>query len=135
MTDPINTSSIFQSDQVSSPQSQELTQEDFYQILVTQISNQDPLKPVDSNAFMEDFMTMANFDAIQEMGNQFGSLYEQQQYMWASDLVGSEVTLRNENGQEISGAITSSRVGNDKVYITVDDQEYEASSIESIIKT
>lgn len=91
----------------------ELGQEQFFDLMVAQLQNQDPLKPLESNEFMGQIAQFASVNGIQEMHNSIeqlvGSL-QSSQALQASTLVGRDVLVSGSigylaDGEAVSGAI------------------------------
>lgn len=126
-----SSTSLFSSGSDQRIPSQNLDQDDFLQIMVSQLKAQDPFNSVDSNQFMEQFMGMANFSVIQELGAKFELLQDQQLQTVAFTLVGANVTVDGESGL-IQGDVEQARVGEDKVFVTVNGDEYGLEQVVSV---
>ena len=70
----------------STPASQTLTQANFLQLLVTQMTSQDPLNPESDTEFASQ---LAQFSALQQSQNMAGDMQELQ----ANSLIGSTVSV------------------------------------------
>ena len=71
-------------------------QDTFIQLLVAQIKNQDPTKPVDSSEFLSQFATMSQVQSLEKMSFLTENnmvLLENLQYLSASTLVGQTVKV------------------------------------------
>ena len=91
----------------------ELGQEQFFDLMVAQLQNQDPLKPLESNEFMGQIAQFASVNGIQAMQSSIeqlvGSL-QSSQALQASTLVGRDVLVLGStaflaNGEGVSGAV------------------------------
>lgn len=73
-----------------------LGQEQFFQLMITQLQNQDPLKPLDSNEFLSQVAQFSTVSGIQDMQRSItqlvGSL-QSSQALQASTLVGRDVLI------------------------------------------
>ncbi|MBI2382560.1 MAG: flagellar hook assembly protein FlgD [Gammaproteobacteria bacterium] len=58
---------------------EEMGRDDFMTLLVTQLKNQDPLKPMENTDFIAQLAQFTMVDGVQEMRNSFGSLSEAMQ--------------------------------------------------------
>ncbi|MFJ7824950.1 flagellar hook assembly protein FlgD [Psychrobacillus sp. NPDC096623] len=104
----------------------------FLKILMTQLQNQDPTKPMDDSQFIAQ---MAQFSSLEQMTNlteafkEFAAVQEQSQMIEFSSFVGKNVKWheltdkKDENGNPITsegtGAITGIRFINGKVEFTL----------------
>ncbi len=91
-----------------------LDQADFMSLLVAQIENQDPTKPMDASQFMDQLTQLSTVNGIQDLNTSFNSLADKlssDQSLQAANLVGRDVLIPggrgilNENGA-ISGSVT-----------------------------
>ena len=106
----------------------------FLKILMTQLQNQDPTKPMDDSQFIAQ---MAQFSSLEQMTNlteafkEFASVQEQSQMIEFSSFVGKNVKWheltdqKDENGNPITsegtGSITGIKFINGKVEFTLAD--------------
>lgn len=93
-----------------------LGKDEFMQILVTQLKNQDPLSPMDNTEFIAQ---MAQFSVLEQIQN----LNTGNNFAQACGLVGKQVytTMTGDDGslKEIHGLVTSAQTVKGTPYITV----------------
>lgn len=83
-----------------------LTQQDFIKILMTQMTYQDPLKPMDNEQFMAQ---MAQFTALQQttdLNNNLTKLIQNQAALASVGLIGRSVDFTSASGTT-TGTVTS----------------------------
>ncbi len=71
-----------------------LGQQDFMELLVAQLKNQDPAKPMDNFQFLSQIAQFGMVDGIQELNGSFGNVadsFRQNQMVEAASLLGREV--------------------------------------------
>jgi len=86
--------------------SSELGQEDFLKLMVTQLKNQDPFKPMESGDFLTQiaqFGTVSGVQDLQQSFEEFSSNLFSSQTLEAASLIGREVTVPAENGIYVAG--------------------------------
>jgi len=117
------------SDSVSGPQ-QVLSQNDFLQLLVTQMENQDPLNPQSDTQMAAE---MAQFTALQTSSASSSSLA----MMQANSLVGSTVNLQTTPGSSdtTSGVVQGIVMQNGTPEIVVNGTPYTLSQVLAVIPT
>lgn len=120
------------SDSVSGPQ-QTLNQNDFLQLLVAQMENQDPLQPESDTEMASQ---MAQFTSLTETTNMSSTLSEMQ----ANSLIGSTVTLQESNSESTtSGVVQSVLLGSESSdgtpQIVVNGTAYDLNQVLSVIPT
>jgi flagellar basal-body rod modification protein FlgD len=72
----------------------ELGQEDFFRLMVAQLNNQDPTKPLDNAEFLGQLAQSSTVSGIDDMNESFGGLVNNfftSQAMMAAQLIGREV--------------------------------------------
>lgn len=117
---------------------------DFLQIMLQEVTNQDPFEPQKTAELVE------NMRKLQELANVNYEKFRGD-INWAQDLVGREVTvgqanipeseaqLLRERGvkvdtgfQNVTGQISSYRVVGETVWVTVNDQDYPIDNIKGV---
>jgi flagellar basal-body rod modification protein FlgD len=81
--------------------SSELNQTDFIELLVAQVKNQDPTKPMDPSQFMNQLAQFSTVNGIQDLKTSFDSLatrLSSEQSMQAAGLVGKTVLMPGGQG-------------------------------------
>ena len=91
-----------------------LGREDFLQLLVASMRDQDPLNPVDNG---EMIAQMATFSMLEQMLNMSESFVGLQ----SMSMLGRIVKVANPDGTILEGTVTSVNVNNGKPILSVDD--------------
>jgi flagellar basal-body rod modification protein FlgD len=107
---------------------QTLTQDDFLQLLVAQLSQQDPMNPVSDTDFAAQ---MAQFTALQETETMQGNMASIQ----ANTLLGQTVEVENSAGTTTSGVVSAVTYSDGTPSLTVDGASYTLSQILSVSPT
>ncbi len=80
--------------------------QDFLKILVAQLGNQDPLKPMDNQEFVTQLAQFTSLQQTQEMNDKLSTLISTQATASSVGLLGKLVTASTVNGT-VSGAVTA----------------------------
>jgi flagellar basal-body rod modification protein FlgD len=120
-------SSSSQSEPIQLPE-QTLDQSDFLQLLVTQLSSQDPMNPVSDAEFIGQ---MAQFSTLQETTTMQQSVSSLQ----ASNLLGQTIQVQNSQGQTVTGPVSSVLFQSGSPELIVNGQSYTLDQILSISQT
>jgi flagellar hook assembly protein FlgD len=128
-------SSIYNGITVNTPYETESTGvkvEDFLQLMIAQLSNQDFLNPADDTQYVTQLAQFATMQSMQEL-----SYYSQVNYV--SNLVGKTVTVASLSlGGAVSkdvGIVSTVNLSGDAYTITVNGREYELSQIMNVTAT
>jgi flagellar basal-body rod modification protein FlgD len=106
-----------------------LGQQDFLNLLVQQLTHQDPMNPesnIDFTAQMAQFSTLQSTTAIQSGISQLGA---QQQFLQANALLGRTVTLQSPDGTIASGTVTAVDLRSGTPRIVINNQSYDLSQV------
>ncbi len=96
-----------------------LTQEDFLKVLLTQLTFQDPLEPMDNGEFMAQFAELTSLQQTRELTDKIDALLSLQSGGQAVSLVGRSVEIRTDTGSEVgSVSAVSFRNGNPEISLT-----------------
>jgi len=91
----------------STLQSSNVSMQDFLNILLTQLTYQDPLKPMDSQEFMAQLAQFTTLGQTQELNDKMGSLLSTQASMQSIGLISRTVSFSNAQGVAQSGMVQS----------------------------
>lgn len=103
-----------------------LEKEDFLNLLVTQLKNQDPLEPQSNQEFMT---AMAQFNSVETLA----SLDRNVQYSRAMSMIDKRVTVQLDSGEPVSGKVEKAGMTDGKVVVYLDGKEYMLSDVKEIV--
>lgn len=84
-----------------------LTSEEFVKIMFTELGNQDPLKPNDSQALVEQMANLRSIQSDLDLSRRLESLVNQNQLASAGGLIGRTVSGLDVDNQRITGVVRS----------------------------
>lgn len=114
-------SSIYQpSTPPSNPKSQ-LKSEDFINLLITQLQNQDPLQPMKNNELLQQVSQIGQLQSQTSLTSSLEQMTLQNQISGASGMIGHVVAGKDERGGDVVGIVTSVRVVDKEVTLELDD--------------
>ena len=90
----------------SALQSAGLTQQDFLQVLMTQLSYQDPLKPMDNEQFMAQMAQFSTLEEMQQENDSTDSLLTIQSATQSVGLIGKTVQVTTSTGAAVGTVST-----------------------------
>lgn len=99
---------------------QDMKSEDFIKIIFTELSNQDPFKPNDSAALLEQLNSIRSIESDVQLVDKLDSLVTQNQMASAGTLIGRYVTGLTDSAQRVSGYVVSANREGDNVRLALD---------------
>ena len=104
-----------------------LEQEDFLEIMIAELSNQDPFEPMDNREFLGQLTQMQNLEAstemttsLQQLATSLEALTFGQQLSSASTLIGQMVVGQDLDGSEVIGVVTRYHVDGGASYLQLE---------------
>jgi flagellar basal-body rod modification protein FlgD len=117
-------------------QQQTLNQSDFLKLMVTQMTNQDPTKPMDSTQMVAQMAQFSQVAATQELQQSFDTLASNltgDQFVRASALVGREVLVPSKAGKLVDGQLGGAvNVGTSGTYVNVQIKDSTGAVVRTI---
>jgi len=104
---------------------QTLSENDFLNLLTTELSEQDPMNPVDDTQFISE---MAQFSTLQATTGMQQNISQ----LGATQLLGDNVTLQNGQGATVSGTVSSISIDSGTPQIVVNGIPYALSAVTSV---
>ena len=113
---------------------QQLTQDDFLKLLTTQLSNQDPLKPMEDTQFIAQIAQFSSLQQSTTLTKDFEAFSSAQQISSAQNLLGKTVTISSD-GTITTGPVSEIRIQNGAAAIVVGTKTYNPASVTNIVNT
>jgi flagellar basal-body rod modification protein FlgD len=85
----------------------DLSSADFVRIMFTELSNQDPLKPNDTNAMLQQLSSLRSIQSDIDLGSQLEAVVTQNQLATAGALIGKYITGLTDQNQRVVGLVDS----------------------------
>lgn len=117
-----------QTDKVKEHQS-ELGMNEFLQLMVAQLQNQDPTSPQDNTEFVSQ---MAQYSSLEAMNNMSASFTQNQTFNLIGKGVVGVVKDLNGNASQVIGVVDSAGVENKKAYIMIGEKKVWADDVEQV---
>lgn len=106
---------------------------DYLQLFVTQIQNQNPLEPLEQDAFLSQLAQFTMVSGIEEIGSLLAKESPSDQVGKSAELVGKGVTFEDDlTGDEKAGVVDRVFIETDGLFALVNDQVISVSQIESV---
>lgn len=112
---------------------QTLNASDFLDLLITQMTHQDPLDPMEDKEFMAQMAQFSSLEEMTKLNTTMTDFVQSQQAQSSSAYLGREVTILADNGEHIDGLVSAvNRDAEGKVTVTVDGNDYAINQIQSV---
>src|SRR3712207_2310264 len=79
----------------------------FLSLLVTQLRNQDPSSPLDTNGMIQQTASLASMEQLTNLATLTKDGYDLQQRIAAASIIGTQVSYTAADGSTVSGVATS----------------------------
>lgn len=110
-----------------------MTSEDFMKLLITQLQNQDPSNPMDSDQLLNQVSQMRSLQANLELESAMKGLTLSQQLSSASNLIGKTITaVTGDDDVTVKGEVESVLVKDGKTLLRVDGQNIPMDDITGV---
>ena len=100
-------------------QANSLGMEDFLKILLTQLTYQDPLKPMDNQQFMAQMAQFTSLEQTQQLNNKIATLITNQAALQSVGLIGRTVEITTSSGT-LSGKVSALSLAGAAPLLTVE---------------
>ena len=98
----------------------DMSSEEFVKILVTELTNQDPLAPNDTKQVLEQLSSLRNIESQMDLQKSLESLVSQNQVAQASGLIGKVVEGLDGSDKKVTGQVMSIRVVDGRAVLELD---------------
>ena len=85
----------------------DLGKDDFMKLMMAQLRHQDPMKPMDDQAFIAQVAQFNSLDQMTKLNETITAMFGAQQLAEASGMIGKFVTALGPEGEDVTGVITS----------------------------
>jgi flagellar basal-body rod modification protein FlgD len=112
---PINSLSTLNTGKDKPHSLSDLDSDQFLQLMITELSNQDPLNPMDNEQLAQQISTIRQISATSQLSDSLNGVQSGQSLTTASSLIGKYVTALDDQSNEVSGLV-------DRISIDVDEK-------------
>lgn len=114
---------------------QTLGQEDFLQLLVAQMTTQDPMAPSKDTDVFAQMATFSSLEQSKTMQSDISRLRMDQQVLQANSLLGRTVEIQIDDSTQTRGLVTAVHVEAGTPKVEVDGKHYDLSQVLTISPT
>jgi flagellar basal-body rod modification protein FlgD len=135
MTSPIPTgTSIYTATPAgAAPGSKKLADQDtFLKLLVAQLKYQDPTNPADSTQFLAQTAQFTQVEKLGAIAESQQNMLNAQLMLGASNLVGRTVSYVGPDGADVTGVVSSAKLGGSDPTLRVGDTDVQLSKVKEV---
>jgi len=123
-------------DAVSSATSQSLSEQDFLNLLVTQMTSQDPLNPMTNQDMLQQMVSFSTLQSNTSMQTLLAGMQSGQVFSEANSMIGKHVNLQvDSNGNTAQGVVSGVDMSTGTPQIVVNGQSYGLNQVISVTPT
>ena len=109
-----------------------LSQNDFLQLLVAQMQNQDPTNPVSSDQFLQEMASFTEVVDLSQLQTLTQSLLTNEVSTQELELLGKQVTAQTSSGTQITGTVSELSMVGGQPMLTVNGTQVSVSQVVSV---
>jgi flagellar basal-body rod modification protein FlgD len=133
ITNSVASSAQTTGDAITSATNQTLTEQDFLNLLVTQMTSQDPLNPMTDQDMVGQMVSFSTLQTNTSMQSLLTSMQSGQNTSQANSLIGMQVNVQTDsNGDTTQGVVSGVDLSSGTPQIIVNGQEYGLSQVLSV---
>ena len=114
---------------------QSLTVNDFTQMLVTELQNQDPTQPMSNTDLMNQVSQIQSIESNQQLTSTLQSVALGQSIASAGSLIGATVSGTDAKGQTVNGMVNSVSISNGSAILNVGSSTLPLNNVTQISPT
>jgi len=112
-----------------------VSRDDFMKILVTELSSQDPLEPMDNSQFLDQLIGLQTLDQSAAMTDGLRTFQNFMEMSYGSSLVGKNVKALGNDGELVEGLVSKVVVEDGSASVVVDNKKIPVSAVREILAT
>ncbi len=130
--DSVTSTSQNSASDTSTYASNQLSAEDFLQILAAELQYQDPTKGIDTTQYISQLAQLTSVQQLEELNTSFSDIMLKQDLMLGSSWIGKEVAVYEEDGTISTGVVEGFVVTDVGIQVYVNDSQYLLSQIVAV---
>ncbi|WP_206518153.1 flagellar hook capping FlgD N-terminal domain-containing protein [Rhodococcus sp. X156] len=135
MTAPPSTTGATSTSAATATDKTQLSNQAFMQLLVAQLKYQDPSKPMDTAAFMNQTATLTQVQAMEKSTQANTDMLAAQRAQTASTLVGRTVSYTALDGSVATGYVSAATISTPTPTLRIGGSDVELASVQQVLDT
>ena len=119
-------------DAVSSATSQTLSEQDFLNLLVTQMTSQDPMNPMTNQDMLSQMVQFSTLQGNTALQSTLAGMQSAQALLEADSMIGQQVNLQVDKSTTAQGVVSGVDLSSGTPQIVVNGQSYDLGKVQTI---
>ncbi|OQY36303.1 MAG: flagellar hook assembly protein FlgD [Spirochaetaceae bacterium 4572_7] len=111
--------------------SMDMGKDEFLKILITQLQNQDPTKPMEDKEFISQMAQFSSLEQMTNLNNEFSKLSGKLSGSQSISLVGKSATVNDMFGNQVTGRVEGVTLG-ENPQVKINNRLYNYSDINEV---
>ena len=112
----------------------ESTRDEFLQLLVTQLQNQDPLEPIKQAEFLQQLAQFSTLEQLETLNANFEDMLKLQELTQGADLLGRSVVFQRDDSEiPGEGTVEEVRSQDNRLLLTVNGESVPIDRVQALI--
>ncbi len=107
----------------------------FMQLLLAQLKNQDPLKPMENTEFISQMAQFNSLSELMSLNKTMGELMTAQLVTQGSTMIGKTISANLDTGKTVEGVVSGMQIRDDEVTLTVNGTQVPMSAVRVVTDT
>ncbi len=112
-----------------------LNLDDFFQLMIAEMQNQDPLNPLENHQLLQQVSQIQEYGATQQLTKTLDSVLLGQNISNATGLIGKNITALTNAGNEVSGAVDRVTIAGNLVKLHVGAEDISLGNVREVLPT
>ena len=109
--------------------SSSVSQNQFLQLMVTQLQSQDPLDPTDNGQMLAQLAQFSTLSGMEQLNTSFGDMLSLQELTQGSSLIGKQISYTNSKGSLSSGTVNSVGMSNGQLALNINSDQVQLAQV------
>jgi flagellar basal-body rod modification protein FlgD len=116
-------------DKAATTNANKMDSDQFMQILMAQLTHQDPLEPMNNAEMMSQFSQLNSLQELREIHTSMDKLSTSNQVIYLASLIGKTVKVNRTDGKAIEGVVEGVVTEKDNPQLRIGNEEYSLDDV------
>ena len=116
----------------SATASSQVSQNQFLQLMITQLKSQNPLEPTDNGQMLAQLAQFSTLSGMEQLNSSFGDMLTLQEITQGTGLIGKKINYNDAAGKATSGSVKSVEITNGALALKVGSDSVSLSQVTGV---